>query len=49
MGQPPASSTSAASPVVERHERADSGFQQGIDEAAVVIDAFGVHLADPAG
>jgi len=27
-------------PVVERNKRADFGFQQGIDEATVIIDAF---------
>ena len=36
-------------PVVERYKRADSRFQQGINEAAVVIDAFEIRRAGPGG
>ncbi len=36
-------------PVVERDKGTDSGFQQRIDEAAVVVDAFGICQAGPGG
>ncbi len=36
-------------PVIEGDEGANSGFQQGIDEAAVVINAFGIGRSGPGG
>ena len=34
-------------PVIERDQRADVGFEQGIHETAVVIDAFGIRRTAP--
>ena len=36
-------------PMIERDERPDSGFQQGVHEAAVVINAFGIRRASAGG
>ena len=36
-------------PVIERNKWTDSGFQQGIDDAAVAVDAFGIRRTGPGG